>query len=261
MLQPCHWTGVLFLFGIALNSWSMFLGAVLGGGVATLTGCALRRSEALKQGLFGFNGALVGIAGMFFMSPSVSSIALIVIAILLSTALAWWAQRAAVPAYTAPFVVSGWLMLLLAPALGIAPAEVGVPLTNGLLEAMFNGVGQVMFQGSVLSGIVFVLGLWLSQKSAALWALVGSAIGAILAGMMGAPSELVGNGIYGFNAALAAVALAGNQFSVRPLLGIVLSVLITHLFMQAGWVALTGPFVLATWLVLLSNAGWRKITV
>ena len=62
-------------------------------------------------------------------------------------------------------------------------------------------------------------------------------------------------GLYGYNATLAAVALfLWRRSLIPPLLGMLLSVLLTDLLPMLGLPALTAPFVLATWLVLAF--GW-----
>ena len=62
-------------------------------------------------------------------------------------------------------------------------------------------------------------------------------------------------GLYGYNAALAAVALfLWRRSVIPPLLGMLLSVPLTELIPLLGLPALTAPFVLATWLVLAF--GW-----
>ena len=64
-------------------------------------------------------------------------------------------------------------------------------------------------------------------------------------------------GLYGYNATLVAVALfLWLRSIVPPLLGIVFSVPLTELIPRLGLPALTAPFVLAAWLVIL--LGWLE---
>ncbi len=64
--------------------------------------------------------------------------------------------------------------------------------------------------------------------------------------------ENVALGLYGYNATLAPVALfLWRRSLIYPLLGMFLSVVLTDLIPLLGLPALTAPFVLATWLVLL----------
>ena len=88
MFQENIWTGLLFLAGIAVNSTLMCLGGLLGLLVGTITGLALKGGkDNVEGGLFGFNGILVGIALLFFFSPSMPVLVLIVMCSALSTAI------------------------------------------------------------------------------------------------------------------------------------------------------------------------------
>jgi urea transporter len=69
--------------------------------------------------------------------------------------------------------------------------------------------------------------------------------------------ENVKLGLYGYNATLAAIALfLWRRSAIPPLLGILLSVPLTEMIPRVGLPALTAPFVLATWLVLM--LGWLE---
>jgi urea transporter len=159
--------------------------------------------------------------------------------------------------------------------MGAAPVE-GYPalLPNPPLpfaaEASAHGVGQVMFQGSLWTGLLFLVGIAISDRRHAAWVLAGSIVGMLLAWHHTAettraidPERLVDRalfdnialGLYGYNATLAAVALfLWRRSVIPPLLGMLLSVPLTELIPLLGLPALTAPFVLATWLVL--SLGW-----
>ena len=254
MLQNSSLAGLLFLLGIGLNSMPMLLGALLGGFIATLMGNLLRAPDALIRGLYGFNGVLVGIAGAFFLQPSVASLSLITMCIIGATLLTHALLRSSLPGFTAPFVVTTWVMLAAASLFGIPTAELPELLSGlPLLSSTILGIGQVMFQGEVVTGLCFVLGLMLSSWRHAALALTGSAMGYLAILIPGVSEALVANGLYSFNPALTAIAL-GTSASRYPVLrvvtGIAFSVLFTHLFVLADLPSLTAPFVLATWTVL-----------
>ncbi|MDI3324828.1 urea transporter [Pontibacterium granulatum] len=251
MLQSSCLTGLLFLLGIGLNSVPMLLGGILGGFIATLLSTLFRPSDALHQGLCGFNGALVGIAGVFFLQPSVASLSLIVICTLSATLLTRSLQRSSLPGFTAPFVVTTWVMLAAASLLGIPTSDLPVLQSDlPLLSSTLLGIGQVMFQGDILAGSCFVLGLIFSSGRHAALALIGSAAGCCAILIPGVSETLVTNGLYSFNPALTAIALSTSA-SCYPILrlvtGIAASVFFTHLFVLTEFPALTAPFVLATW--------------
>ena len=68
MFQNNALSGALMLVGILLNSWQMALLAVAGNVISTLTAYISGYSrEDINNGLYGFNGTLVGIAVGVFM--------------------------------------------------------------------------------------------------------------------------------------------------------------------------------------------------
>ena len=78
MFQNNALSGLLMLAGILLNSWQMALLAIAGNVVSTLTACLSGYSrEDIRNGLYGFNGTLVGIAIGVFMPVSVASLSLL----------------------------------------------------------------------------------------------------------------------------------------------------------------------------------------
>jgi urea transporter len=152
------------------------------------------------------------------------------------------------------------------------PALLGNPPIPFAVEATAHGIGQVMFQGSFWTGLLFLVGIALSDRRHAAWVLTGSVVGMLLAWHHTTqasrpidPERLVDRtlydnialGLYGYNATLAPVALyLWRRSLIPPLLGIVLTVPITELVPRLGLPALTAPFVLATWAVLL--LGWLE---
>ena len=86
MFQNNALSGLLMLIGIFLNSWQMGLLAVSGNIISTLTArISGYDCDDIKNGLYGFNGTLVGIAVGVFMLLTVSSLMLMAIASCAST--------------------------------------------------------------------------------------------------------------------------------------------------------------------------------
>lgn len=267
MLQASALTGLLFMVGIGVGSLPMLVGALVGALSGLLSAHLLRfDTSAISQGLYGFNASLVGLALFFFHAPNAMLTGLVVAGAILSTLLmhVMRLRLASVPPLTAPFVLSTWLMLFVASYLQLPlqlPAGVleSADIEAGHFLAMLSGVGQVMFQNSWVAGLLFLTGLALHSRRTAAWAALGSWFGLLFARWLGFPEASVALGIYGFNAALVAIALTtrfGNN--VFPtLLGILLSVWMTREFQVATIPALTLPFVLATWMIL---AGARYVT-
>ena len=90
MFQNNALSGLLMLAGIACNSWILALLALAGNIVSTLTACLCKYSrEDIRNGLYGFNGTLVGIAIGVFMEINISSMFLL----LFGSALSTWISR------------------------------------------------------------------------------------------------------------------------------------------------------------------------
>ncbi|MCU0620519.1 MAG: urea transporter, partial [Gemmatimonadales bacterium] len=148
-----------------------------------------------------------------------------------------------------------------------APPVVPNLATHWTVQAALHGVGQVMFQASLLTGVLFLVGIAVSDRRHAGWVLGRSIVGmyaALFHLTAGAtapdPEQLVTRpqvdnialGLYGYNATLAAVALwLWRPSFIAPVLGMLLTVPLTELFPRTGLSALTAPFVLATWIVML----------
>lgn len=269
-------SGFLFVLGIALSSPLMaigiFIGSVIGAGVAWVRN--YDRTE-LESGIFGFNSALVGCATLFLFRPGILTIALMIVGCIIAAVVTRMARlKVPFPTYTAPFVVVTWGVYLSGQALNLNPNPGASPVVPNLgssffVEAVTHGVGQVMFQASLWTGLFFLLGVAVSDRWHALLVFAGSAVGmhvALYHFTLGADAidperlitrtsfEVIQLGLYGYNATLAPVAIyLWKRSLVAPLLAMLLTVPLTELVPRLGLPALTAPFVLATWLVLALN--------
>lgn len=291
MLQKSSITGGLFLLGIGLNSPTMLLGALMAIFsslvIAKLGGYDL---TLVNNGLYGFNAALAGIAIFFFFPINVTSCFLVILAGSISTVIMHIMLQFTLhrlpdfPVLTTPFIVTTWLLLFIEKLLiamrvienvviestitesTITESTITESIVNGYTANFYNdffvtmrGVGQVMFQDYWLSGVLFIIALFLHSPKAALWAIIGSFSGMVIARTLNFPTDFVSMGLYGVNASLTAIALAERYskqgFIMRWLVvfGILLSVLFTWTFMQSQLAALTAPFVLATWVIIAIN--------
>jgi len=268
-------TGVLFAFGIAISSPTMAAGAVVGSLVGTAIALALKFDETeVSAGIYGFNATLVGIATLFFFQPGPVSIGLLVVGCAVATLVTRLMRRELpFPTYTTPFIVTTWALYFLGHAMSLAPVEPGAASEAArYADAAAHGVSQVMFQANLWTGLLFLIGIALSDWRHASWVLVASVIGMLVASYHVTPTiraldverlveraqvEVIALGLYGYNATLAAVALfLWRRSFIPPLLGILISVPIAEFVPLLGLPALTAPFVLATWMVLAF--GWLE---
>lgn len=290
-------SGALFLLAILANSLLdaealssrgvtpllLFYGALLGTLVGTATARLLRVDrQAIADSLYGYNGTLVGIAVPFFFRADSSSAMLgLIMGIVASTAFSSGLMAAAshllarwkLPALTAPFVLTTWLVMGAAfafgglegsgympgapaappPAMPLDPAAIG--------QGLLTGVGQVMLQGHAVAGALMLIGLLVNSRRAFVFALLGSGLGLLLGAMQGAPTATLSAGLHGFNPVLTGIAL-GAVFGARyatltALLGMGATVVATELLTaglaSSGLPALTAPFILVTWLFLAAR--------
>lgn len=264
-LQAHAGCGLLVVLAILIGAPELLGGALLGGFASMLA--AHRRGYAaadIECGLYGYNGILLGLLiSLHFTWSPLTPLLIIVSAGLSSVLLAPWMQRMRahhwLPAFTFPFVALSWLVLWLAPSLRLTGQATGsLPVADGLdwlegLSAMARGVGQVIFLDRPLAGLCLWLGLLLADRRAALWALCGSSGGLSLALYQGWAEHSALAGLYGYNASLAAIALAQVHRRLWvPLLGIALALVLQPGFDALGLPALTMPFILTCWLVQAS---------
>ena len=257
MFQNSSVTGLFFLLGIGVVSRMMAAGALAGALVGTMTARWLRYDAGeIREGLYGYNACLVGMGLLAFHQPTVTTVLVALGGCVAATLLTRLMRtRLPVPAYTAPFIVATWLALFVAAELHVptvvhanasATAE-PLPVARGVIE----GMSEVMFQANVLSGALFLVGIFLCSWKGALWGIAGSLIGFLTGLESHASASNLALGLYGYNAALAAMALALYRRSILlPIAGAVLSVPLTEKFPLLGLATLTAPFVVATWIII-----------
>lgn len=286
MFQDNMWTGLLFLIGIFWGAYEEGIGIVAWGAlvgvlISTLTGYVMKLPDQNgAQGLWGFNGVLVGCAFPTFLGNTIW----MWLGLVICSALSTWVRTGMdnlmaqfkVSSLTFPFVVSTYFFLLASRLFsGMPPIHMGTPeLPLGihdhlnlefwtLIQVWLKGVSQIFLINSWITGIIFLIGLAVSNWRAAMWAAIASAISMFIAILWHGPGEDIAAGLYGFSAVLTGIAL-GSTFcnnSWRSAVWAVIGIIVT-VFIQAGMNAffapmglptLTGPFCIATWIFLFPN--------
>ena len=160
--------------------------------------------------------------------------------------------------YATPFNLTCGPIYFLGPALGVPRVEFAEPVTASFVEAVAFGIGQVLFQASIWTTLLFIAGMAFNNWRHACWAVVASLVGMLVGTYHhDASAEVAALGLYGYNAVLAALALSVWRPSVlAPLLGIMFAVPLTEHIPLLGLPALTSPFVRSTWLV--QALGWLE---
>lgn len=285
MLQDNAWAGLLFCVAIFWNSPLFGAAALLGTAAGTVTARVLSFDRAqLRAGVHGFNGALTGVALLYFLQPDALTWIAVAFAAactsVLLEAVSAVVRRWKLKPLTVPFVLVSWCVFLAAarfgrlhatsllPAAGLPHgiAVEGVVGLSTLSEGLFKGVAEVFFQDNLVSGVLFTLGLLVASRRAALAALFGSSCGLLVAWAMGAAEPAIRAGAYGFNGVLVAIALVsvldcGRRRGVTCMVLAVIAAPVVYAGLSAalqpfGIPTLTLPFVLVTWtFVLAARAG------
>ncbi|MBD5558172.1 MAG: urea transporter [Desulfovibrio sp.] len=284
MFQQSAWTGLLFLAGIFWGAYNagapqVAWGAVVGLIASSFAGWIIGEyPEDGQDGLWGFNGILVGCAFPTFLAP----VPLMWIALIFCSMLTTWMRRGfnnvsvrfKINSLTFPFVFLTWVFLLSARVLtGMPLADADSPALiihiGGELDwsiqsfviYWLKGISQVFLINNAVTGLIFLVGLGVCSLWAAVYAAVGSAVALAVAIAFAADPADVTAGLFGFSPVLTAIALGCTFYKVnwRSALWAITGVIAT-VFIQAGMDAfmapwglptLTGPFCVATWLFLL----------
>ena len=142
------------------------------------------------------------------------------------------------------------------------------------LDVILRGVGQVMFQDNPLTGLLFLAAIaWGSYVAGApeiFFAGILAVVTATLVAMgLRVDRSALNAGLYGFNAVLVGLALAtfltpGALLWAYVALGAGVSVIAMLAAVNAlkpwGVAALTAPFVLVTWILLLATYGFSGLS-
>jgi urea transporter len=276
-------SGLLLLLAMALQSfWAAAL-TLLGIVAAHLVARAIGADrQARRNGIYGFNGALVGgaVAALADHGTAIPSLAWLLLTVLgagLTTLLVhgpgrWLVRVAGLPPLTLPFCLVTWSLLLLAAALAhpelkllqaSQPESVSGPLV-ALLLAIPKGFGQVFFCSNLLSGSLVLLAVVVASPMAGLVGVAGALVGGLTGLGLGAPAADVAQGLWSFDGVLTAIAVAGVFYPLNRLslgaglagaaLGSLLMVPLGSLLQAVTGRPLPGltlPFIVSTALLLL----------
>lgn len=288
MLQNSSYAGLLFLAGIFWNSTLFGLAVLIGTSVSTVTAMLFGAKPSLvREGHFGFNGALVAIAIMYFLQPDALTWIYVIFAASCTSILCAAMRRVldtwSVPPLTAPFVITSLCFVLacarfgrlhttdILPTAGLPKEAVveGIVTASTVVDGLFNGVAQVFFQQNMVTGVLFVAGLLVSSRVTCLMALLGSLTGVLVAWAMGAAEPAIRAGAFGFNSVLTAIALGSALFvlnktcAVYTLIATIATTIVFAAISAAleplGVPALTLPFVLVVWTFALASPYFPKL--
>lgn len=200
----------------ALTYGDPWLGAMalLGTITATATARALRLDAgAISGGLMGYNGCLVGCAFSVFlgagpMSTAVATVAGAAASVPIAAALK--PACGSVPQFTLAFNIATLSALFaVRPLAGAPPADAAASICA--LEWLCSplvGISQIFVVNDALSGAALLGAIGLYSPACAAHTLLGSCVGVATAVACGAPHTEIAMGLWGFNPALASLAVS-----------------------------------------------------
>ncbi|MCO7158873.1 urea transporter [Bacteroides eggerthii] len=259
MFQNNALSGLLMLIGIFLNSWEMGILALGGNIISTLTAyfSGYGRDD-IKNGLYGFNGTLVGIAVGVFMELSIGSLLLMAVASCISTWIArLFSFQRSLPGFTAPFILSVWILLefctwIVPDMLLVSDAVNDTTQRINYFQTLGFGIGQVMFQGNIWTGLLFLVGVLVNSRAAAFYTVIGVLLPIPLSILLRIDAETLNMGLMGYNGVLCAIALGDRTLKslVWASCSVLLSVVLQIIGMNLEITTLTAPFVVSVWVIM-----------
>ena len=270
-------TGLFILAAITVSSISLGVIALLSAMIGTLVAKAGGADKLLvKQGLMGYNSVLTGLAlHLFLEGPNMWIVALAgaAVAAILSAMMMHFIGNIGLPILTFPFITLTWVILLASyklDSINLSSSLVPQSLANwelhiageiNLVDGIFNGIGQIFFLSSTLSGILLFIGIFWASKRMGIYAIIGNVFAFLTAIALGGEHVLIMLGLYGYNAILTILAVSAvfttRENRLSPITGVVaacisvpLTASVSILLLPYGLPALTMPFVLSTWLIL-----------
>ena len=270
-------SGLLILAALFIQSpWvgTMGLVAVV---ASTLTAIWLRLDrDSIRNGLFGYNGILVGVAlATFGMSGNGAwnpawAIAAIVFSamttVFMKTMGLWFVTKFKVPLLTLPFNIATLLFLSAAlflpqPYFNLGASAPSATTSNAIdwfriAQSLPIGFGQVFLADKLASGILVFLAVALCTPVGAAVGLLGCILGVLAGGLVGVAPEKLYAGLWGYNALLCAMAIGGVFYAPTArsiligaacaFLGAIAGGVLGAIFAPLGLPVLTLPFCIVT---------------
>lgn len=261
-------TGAFITAGVAVYSPTAAVFMVVGA-IAQILGSWAEKEdpEDRREGVAGFNGALIGVVS-WVLAPTVQ------VAILL-TVLGGFAvapifrlverifahpvlARIGFPVSTAPFCLLATGMFLLMPVHPAAADPTSIDdAFGGFGLGILNGFAEVVLADGPLTGLLILIGLLIGAPINALTGIIGCVVATMAAELLVGPND-ASTGMFTYSAILTAIALGSVFLSSRSvgerlawaLAGALLSVGVTMVMRNIHGPVYTWPFLVSMWVVM-----------
>ncbi|UPR31824.1 urea transporter [Vibrio crassostreae] len=282
---PSVMTSLLLLLAISIESLALAFLTLLGASCSFalafysyIYANTNKLAEDIDSGMYALNGALIGlfIGNFFGVTPLLALVTVLGALVTVPIACIVFSFKK-YRGYTSAFILTTWLIYAIQSTFELsafsAPDSALMPLISIEASSWFNlptvvipllkGISQVSFIENALSGLVILVAIALNNIKHAIWVMLAVVSSTVFSGLIGASSELVAQGLYGYNAILATLALVLYPRISWPLilLGMLLSCLITLGFHELSLLPLTAPFILSTWAVVYLSSLLHKRTI
>ncbi len=269
-------TGLAFMAVAAVSSLFAGVIGVIGAVLAQMVGRTLSASKVLNEGgLIPLNGYFAAMAVGVFFPPDAATTALAVAAAALAAVLTIVLHRTlaiwGLPVLVMPYVMAFAAVWLMCPQLTWCAAApyplptVAWPTTWSQMlifagQACGAGLAELVFSRSPWIGVGVLMALALFDWQAAALAALGAACGTLTAIALGLPTPLIAIGLYGFGAALTALAL--RRGTVRrgwlatvaaASATVVATAILGALGTALGLLPLAAPYVAVVWVCTLAQ--------
>ncbi|WP_299136397.1 urea transporter [uncultured Vibrio sp.] len=223
-----------------------------------------KTTHDLNSGMYALNGALIGlfIGNFFGVTPILAAVTVFGALLTVPIAKVVFSFKK-YRGYTSAFVITSWGIYVVQSTFELSAFSTSsialTPLINIGTDAgtnlptfvvtMLKGISQVSFINNEFSGLAILVAIAFNSFKHAIWILFAVLISTLFSSLIGADNGLIKQGLYGYNAILATLALVLYPRISWPfiILGILLSCLITLGFHTLALLPLTAPFILSTW--------------
>jgi len=263
--QTNELTGLFFLAAVLIASpiscAYLVVAALLAPAGRMLLG---ERGPVLSTGLPGLNPCLIALSIPAFFQTGWGNMSMWVV-LIICVAVAVVLVRLCVailpfPTLALPFLIIFWILYALASKFDfLRPITFPTNMTTTFhpVIAVLFSLGQAIFSPNIWSGLLFLIGLLLSNWRHGLIAFFGAAIGTLVSyyyhNVDPSSADL---GLYGFNGVLTAVSVfvfCGGKLRLS-LFGAIIATMLMPAIAYFGVQTLSSPFVFTTWFML--GLGW-----
>ena len=270
--------GALILLALAVVDVRFAGMVLLGAAVESLTVYYLATDprQEIRDGLRGYNGALIGAAWAIFTGYTALSVTLTVLCALATIVVYGILRRmfastrladALLPVATGPFcIVIGGTWTALDSVVATPPAHAGPTVELGLLTDFVSTFADVVLASGALSGLIIIIALFVADWRAGAYGLYGAALAMAVGSAMGLSWSPLSGSLHGYSAVLVAIALGATFWNNRSLLtrflgvslAVVLTLAVEPLLILLPGPTLTWPFLISLWAVMLLGRGVDK---